>query len=392
MDENDQMNELTCKLKDEQLQEKLNSSIEKENEEFLKESDDESFSSTSSEEINDNINNSLEKKSLLNLSSSSSSSSSADSSFNENKSEEDTATQSQTSTLRTIEHHCTYFDTDLSSAIETCVHKLNEKLNKNRKSICQNICINCEYSKDFKDSLDHMAFLSPDESKKNPNKFDLKFDSPTLEKNVQTETENLEKEPEITNENEQSESPSIINDTITDETDVNLEETQNNKDNTNFKFNQSQMNYSFKQFKQKSKTSNSSKISSKRSSLSETVISDTTLMLSDSDSNDDKSFMNDYEAYKTRKYELKRKRALEDSEINDKSLIMLESYNNSKMSNQFSLINVPILSNETWFCPNFNPPTVDDLENKFKPNNEAIVKYYKKRGKFKMVIYSTKLN
>ena len=55
MDENDQMNQLTCKLKDEQLQEKLNSSIEKENEEFLKESDDESFSSTSSEEINDNI-------------------------------------------------------------------------------------------------------------------------------------------------------------------------------------------------------------------------------------------------------------------------------------------------------------------------------------------------
>jgi hypothetical protein len=373
------MNQLTSKCKDNQFEENVNTSIEKENEEFLKESDDESISSANSDDIN-NIN-SVETKSLMNLSSSSSS---ADSSFNDKQNEEENRSQSPNSTSQTIEHHCTYFDSDLSAAIDCCIHKLDEKINEN--IISQNICINCEYGKELKDSLDHMAFLSPDKSEKISDKFHLKFDSPTLEKNLQIESENLDEKQIITNENEESESPTIINDTITDETGYNLEETQINKD-TNFKFNQSQMNYSFKQFKQKSKSSDSSKLSSKRSSISETGVSETTLMLSDSDSNDEKSFIDDYIAYKNKKHELKRKRALEDSEISDKSLLVLESYNNTTKSDQFSLINIPLHSNETWFCPNFKPPSVDDLDNKFKVNNEPIVKYYKKRGKFKMVIF-----
>jgi hypothetical protein len=374
------MNQLTSKFKEDQFEEKCNTSIEKENEDFLKESDDESISSTSSEDFNNE--KLIETKSLMNLSTSSSSS--ADSSTNDNKSEYENASESQNSNSQDVDHHCTYFNSELSAAIDSCIHKLNENINK--KSISQNICINCEYGKELKDSLEHMAFLSPDDTEKKSNKFELQFDSPTLEKFAPKEFENLNQNTEASSENEELESPTIINDTITDETELVLDETQNNRD-TNFKFNQSQMNYSFKQFKQKSKSTNSSK----RSSLSETGVSETTLMLSDSDSNDEKSFMIDYLEYKTRKHELKRKRALEDYEISDKSLIMLESFHNSKISDQFNLINVPLHSDENWFCPNFNPPTIDDLDNKFKTNNEPIVKYYKKRGKFKMVIFYSNL-
>lgn len=81
----------------------------------------------------------------------SSSSSSSDDSF---------TTPKASSQNQPIPHHCTYFGEDKIGETPKCQHKM---------TIRQNVCLKCEYGRDFTDSLDHMAFLSPPQNKSDKN-------------------------------------------------------------------------------------------------------------------------------------------------------------------------------------------------------------------------------
>ncbi len=97
-----------------------------------------------------------------------------------------------------VSHNCSYFE------------KRDEKFCTHIESISQSFCINCDHVSEIRDSLDYMAFVSPDKSTINLQVAEnkkwtdfLKFDSPTIS----------QVEPEI---NDINHSMSIIDETITD--------------------------------------------------------------------------------------------------------------------------------------------------------------------------------
>lgn len=73
----------------------------------------------------------------------SSTSSSSDDSFTTNE----TAT-----TTKTASHFCSYFQQESTHSTSGCKHTM---------VIGQNVCLQCEFGRELSDSLDHMAFLSP---------------------------------------------------------------------------------------------------------------------------------------------------------------------------------------------------------------------------------------
>ena len=79
---------------------------------------------------------------------------------------------------------------------------------------------------------------------------------------------------------------------------------------------------------------------------------------------------------------MKRKKMLD----NDENKVLLgEKINYLEIHKQNNMLSKKMQSNETWFCPRFEPPSTKELENSFKVNNEPYVKYYKTKDKFKMV-------
>lgn len=239
-----------------------------------------------------------------------------------------------------VSHECSYFREKAH-----CSHQ-----DSNPKSLLQNVCLNCEFVKEINDSLDHMAFLSPEtcrDAKKNFHD-ELKFDSPTLETNVLVEI------------------PDIINETITEE------------DVQEF----SQINETFNEtFDLKSE-----KNWSRRSSCS---LSETTLMLSDSDYEEaekEEQFLIEYFAKKAKKDQLNRKKLLNDSNENNKNYLFDVEVDLAKIQQKNSMMSKILEENESWFCPRIDPPLTTELGNVFKANNEPYVKYYKYKDKFKMVL------
>ena len=166
-------------------------------------------------------------------------------------------------------HECSYFE----ETNQKCSH-----MDSNLKTISQNVCLGCEFVKEINDSLDHMAFLSPEKKNEKSNFInELKFDSPTQIEEKKTE--------EIVDDN--MDIPDIINDTLTEEdleklNDKTLNETQNTLVDKSC--------YEEDDFGSKSQSEISFNVS-RRSSMSET-----TLMLSDSDYEDENEdeFLKEY--------------------------------------------------------------------------------------------------
>ncbi len=86
---------------------------------------------------------------------------------------------------KNLEHYCSYFEqsnNQLKESESKCNHEKKKEL---KTSIKQETCLKCEFKNELMDSLDHLAFLSPDLDQKSKLKFNLflnklKFDSPTL--------------------------------------------------------------------------------------------------------------------------------------------------------------------------------------------------------------------
>ena len=194
-----------------------------------------------------------------------------------------------------------------------------------------------------------MAFLSPENCFDAKKKFhnELKFDSPTLETNVPVEV------------------PDIIDETIMEEDlreFTQIDETVN--ETCDFK---SEKNWS------------------RRSSVS---LSETTLMLSDSDYEEaekEEQFLVEYFAKKAKKDEIKRKKLLNDLNENGRRYLFDLEVNLSTIQQKNNMISKKLEENEGWFCPRFDPPTINEIADIFKANNEPYVKYYKYKDKFKLV-------
>lgn len=144
-----------------------NESIEKENEQYLthlsqEDDDDDDDDTISSDNQSDAENNttksafSSRKNNRLDLLDESvvNSSTSSDDSFTSN------AKNIQTTALRDTSHFCTYFQQSNLEQDDTpkCKHPV---------VLGQKLCLKCEFGKELKDSLDHMAFLSPDKQTNN---------------------------------------------------------------------------------------------------------------------------------------------------------------------------------------------------------------------------------
>lgn len=246
-----------------------------------------------------------------------------------------------------VGHECSYFSNQ-----PPCSHR-----NSNPKSLFQNVCLNCEFVKEINDSLDHMAFLSPENFRNAKKKYfltDLNFDSPSIESNDFAEI------PDIVNE-------TITEDDLKDFTQIN--ETLNEIDDT-----KSELNLS------------------RRSSNS---LSETTLMLSDSDYDEadkEEEFLKEYYAKQAKKNQCKRKKILDEIDQNERKTSFDHYVNLAEIQQKNNLLNKKLESNEAWFCPRIEPPSADELKDAFKANNEPLVKYYKSKDKFKMVFYENEKN
>jgi hypothetical protein len=246
---------------------------------------------------------------------------------------------------------CKYFLIDEKS------QQIENSCSHHKTRLSQDACLNCDFSKELKDSLDHMAFLSPTSNEIKQDKFyeELKFDSPTLE--VAELSENQLNQTAETFLNDST----IVNETIT-------EEPVENQINDESKGNVSQFEMN------KSNLVDLSKLESgDRTSVS---MSEGTFVLSD---HSDDSFADErFYCEKENKYELKKRFAME-----EKSIFTLENNSNdTKLSNlKFNQID----SSENWFTPCILPPVESELNQEFKINNEPIVKYFKSEDKFKVV-------
>ena len=93
-----------------------------------------------------------------------------------------------------LEHYCSYFEQSNNPTNDPeskCKHEENREPNR---SIKQKTCLKCEFKNELMDSLDHLAFLSPDVNKTSKAKFDLfcnelKFNSPTHPPTIFTQVE-----------------------------------------------------------------------------------------------------------------------------------------------------------------------------------------------------------
>ena len=365
----------------------MNTSVEKENENFLNESDANGSSSdddlSAQEEdtikvvnLNDQkkappslsqnkadllspVNEKLKKKlsemnsSQIDAVASSSSSSSSSS---------DEAEVAVNPNLHDTSHACTYYIGNENQLAE-CEHQAENLEKSPNKTISQKVCSNCDFKQELADSLEHMAFYSPTTSnsfKKGKFYDELKFDSPTL--CAVNDASDKETEETILNDS------TIINETITED---DLEE-QISSLNAN-------QSIAIQANNDEGDDASNSMSRSRLESGDRTSISmsDTTLMLSDSDD----SYGDEFHKDKEIDYELKRKKALEQSMVSYRERRKSTSLSSQTNSN---FVDTPI-STESWFTPYIVPPLESELEQEFKVNNDPIVKYYKRDDKFKIV-------
>ena len=314
----------------------------------------------------------LADQSLISASSSDESSSSSD----DSKSEKN---KIQTNKEREATHYCSYFKKDSSREARSfpCKHQTS--------AMQQNVCLDCEFSRTLKDSLEHMKFLSPpaiDMNDKNlaPQLDSLKFDSPTI-----TVTSNPKKDSaaaaaaaviageltSISDSETNNDSCLIVEATLSESE---LEEAAAADDGS----------YGSVSF-QNSKC-NSGSVAS--------VLSESTLVWSDSDYDENGEELGNYKLSRERKFELKRKRVLEENEQEDEDdLYAYEKYFQSQpkesRSVDFNREGELTKSDDgnKWFCPCAQTSLASELDGLFKPSNDPIVTFSRSNGKFKMVIY-----
>ena len=266
---------------------------------------------------------------------------------------------SQPTTKKNLVHYCSYFQSDND---EKCKHQLNQS---NDSSLQQPICLNCEYErKEKRDSLEQMAFYSPDltNADRLKKKIELVFDSPTLEKKQQMPPEKMD---------------------LSVDEDPKMEEAA---DSTLIE-SKSMIEY------------NDSTFDSSKSGGGGGA-NDSTFIWSDSD-DDDHEFVEQRKLEQEKKRMLKRKCALSDDESSDEAeeeriLQVIKrkqlrarrraakkrsTTTTSKSTNQLQqpkkVNDQMIKDGHEWFTPCARPPKPDDLNEKFIESNDAVVRYVK---------------
>jgi hypothetical protein len=267
--------------------------------------------------------------------------------------------------IKDLSHNCTYFEKLASDTLNKCSHVIGSK------SLRQKVCINCEFVNELKESLGHMAFLSPNKGdmvEKNPPS-SLEFDSPTILDEVKEEslkkTENIDSIVNDTISEPNDDTNLIINDTLSD-----LESNQASNDLTNDNSDENNDDHDY----------NKSHIRSfYGSQMNATQSNESTLILSDSD------YENNNESYSKRRRKISKSNEesfqyfSEDSSFNlSKRTISADNCGKKVLSQNFD-------KTERWFCPYIQPPLSSDLDKNMKANNDPIVNYLKVNDKFKMV-------
>jgi hypothetical protein len=228
---------------------------------------------------------------------------------------------------------------------------------QHRKPLSQDSCLNCDFKKDLEDSLNHMAFYSPTSSEIKKNNFydELKFDSPTVKNTELSVNHRSQTEETLLNDS------TIVNETITEEDMENQESA-----------------ISFIGDANRSEIDQSNLIDVSRLECGDRTsisMSEGTFVFSD---HSDDSFVDEkFYCDKENKYEMKKKIAIEKS--------LLSQANNENDTTLAIRSDSPIGSNENWFTPYIVPPLESELNQEFKINNDPIVKYYKSDEKFKVV-------
>lgn len=342
---------------------RLDQSIERENDKYLNEDSSESESSDEEKETSsiaksqrsrspqsdtsrDDVRQEIMSKSQLNLIDqsciSTSSDEEADIPAQGNLSKDSSIPGTQAN--KPAEHDCSYF----GSSNPACGHLDTESKLK------QSVCLSCEFTQEFKDSLDHMAFHSPVPSQNASIKDklnELKFNSPTASSNLvvepvssSLELNEIEQRPdEIT----LPEQPSSLS-TLPEETPSGSLEDQSE-----------------------------SMIKSQEPS---SVFSESTLMWSDSDNDQDESEVNEYKLSREMRLESKRKQMIEQKLISARTP---KEKRNVKPA--------PLLracrpnKHESWYSPYLMPPLPSELTS--KASSEPLVSYYKKNSKFKLKLH-----
>jgi hypothetical protein len=268
--------------------------------------------------------------------------------------------QQETQTVnRDLTHFCSYFKVTGASQAK-CKHNRPDAVHSS--SLKQNVCLNCEFANEINDTLDHMAFLSPSLKNEKPAVIELKFNSPTIEPS--------EKSPDY-----RIPSPEPVFSQVVSKN----EELTTLADETNDEFNVSTsliVDETLSDLEQDE--------SSKSFSASVSNLSEATLVYSDSDYDEEKEVRDAFNLKKETRWELKRKRELENSRIvEEQDLFVLDTHFKTRYADG---VTQSTRSAELWFCPCGEPPLASDLDGKFTASCEPIVSYTKSNDKFKLVI------
>ena len=241
-----------------------------------------------------------------------------------------------------MQHNCSYFE---MVSVCSCEHSVLD----------QKTCIGCEYNtKEHNDSLNHMAFLSPNRDEVlNKNWLDeLKFESPTDQANAASPTQT---QNEIPKDNE------IIDSTLEEE---DFEKTLNETVSC-------------------SNSRPSSQYSICSNNSYSTSFSESTIYWSDSDNSDGKE---DFHIEREDRRELRRIKALEKDQFKQEKSLFFEQISSchNQLTSKFDSVNRAICTNEGWFCPLIEPP-LPELDKQVQSSNENIAQFYKSNKKFKLV-------